>query len=344
MQRREIKLFVIAITFFGLLIQKFASAQSQSSASELIETQEIQEDSQLYVKSISSLGSAALSVVDLGLKDFNEGTLPHQAKDLRKQIVRLRDIMDVFSHNFSHEMELWNDIRDGLDDGYTVVGEFKDLFDTNSDAIELLQSGKEPKYKDEKKIKERRSKVLKWKRSFFAEGGLSEKILFAYLDIRPLNSTNVANSKKYSDFFWGGVSAIPSPLNTPAENARVLVDAQSEWAREEHQAVLEIKDPSTVENEIIFHDHRKRLRTISKVCTVANALTENTCHTPAVKEIEKLVVEFGEIEDLIVTGRHFEEDGKKSKAKDAYEDARKRFKILKKKFDGRDMLMPLFTL
>lgn len=342
MIKHDFKSIFFALSFSLLALQKAACSPIEPSSAHTLSI--APQQTHQYTKSISELAAKAKSVVDTGVQEFNSESLPHQAKDLRKQIVRLRDILDVFSHNFAHELELWDDIRDGLDEGYTLVGDFKDLFDTNPDAVESLGAGKEPKYKDERKLKERRKKVLKWKSVYFAEGGLSEKIWSAFLNIRPLNSSNVAPSKKYSDFFWGGVAALPVALNTPAQNARILVDAQADWALEEHPTVLAIKDPTTHDSEILFHDHRKRLRTIAKVCNVANALTENSCNPDAVKDIEALVVELGEIEDLIITGRHLEEDDKKTKAKEAYENAQKKFKKLKKKFEDRNMLEPLDSL
>jgi hypothetical protein len=332
----------LKILIATLLIQTSVHPCATASLIENLSLQSRQ--SNQYTQSIAELAADAKTVVDAGIKEFNAETLPHEAKDLRKQIVRMRDIMDIFSHNFAHETDLWDDVRDGLDDGYTVVGDFKDLFDTNPEAVDSLSAGKEPKYKDEKKLKERRKKVLRWKSHYFAEGGLSEKIRAAFFEIRPLDSSNIVQSKKYSDFFWGGVNQLPLALNSPAQNARILVNAQSDLADAEHPVVLAIKDPSTHENEILFHNHRKRLRTIAKVCHVANAMNKHTCRGDSMKEIENLVTALGEIEDLIITGRHLEEDKKESKAEVAYEEAKKKFKKLKKEFEGKNMLEALDSL
>lgn len=294
--------------------------------------------------SISALAAKAKSVVDDGLSSFSAETLPHQAKDLRKQIVRLRDILDVFSHHFAHEIKLWDDVRDGLDDGYTVVGAYKDLFDANPQAVDEAKDGKVPSYKNMKKVQKIREEVLSWKQIYFARGGLADQLVELFSNIRELDESNTVHSKKFSDFFWGGVDELPSSRLTAAQNAFLLVQAQADLAVEEHPHILEMKDPTSEKNEIIFHDHRKRLRTIAKVCNVANALTENTCQAAAVKQIESLVIELGEVEDLIITGRHFEEDGKKAKAGEAYQDARKKLKKLKQKFEGVNMLEPLTKL
>jgi hypothetical protein len=330
-------LFGSLVTMSTLLTQGCSSAALESR---LQQTNQAQAKTH-YTGAITELAYKAKSIVDAGMKEFNEDTLPHEAKELRKQIVRLRDLLDVFPHNFAHELELWDDVRDGLDDGYTVVGDYKDLFDTNPDAVRELEEGAQPEYKDKKKLNERRKKVLKWKSDYFTEGGVSDQVLRLFLDIRELDASNVLNSKKYSSFFWGGVKAQPISTAKPAENARRLIDAQAAVATKEHPDVLNIKDPTTHENELLFHDQRKRLRTIAKVCNVANALTSGTCNTAAVKDVESLVVDLGEIEDLIITGRHLEEDGEKKKAEEAYEDAQKKFKKLKKKYEDKDMLEPL---
>jgi hypothetical protein len=322
----------------------FAQACSTANLESQLQQSKQYLSTQNYTESIKELAAKAKAVVDQGMSEFNENTLPHQAKDLRKQIVRLRDILDIFPHNFAHELELWDDVRDGLDDGYTVVGDYKDLFDTDADAVRDLEDGKLPEYKNEKKLKDRRKKVLNWKETYFAEGGLSEKIRELFQDIRELDNTNITNSKKYSSFFWGGVPVQPLNSASPAQNARRLIDAQASLATQEHPQVLQIKDPSTHENELLFHDHRKRLRTIAKVCNVANSIVAEACNSSAVKEIENLVVDLGEIEDLIITGRHLEEDGEKKKAEKSYEDAQKKFKKLKKKFEDRDMLAALKIL
>lgn len=342
--RKTNKLVVSLLSTLSLSLACSPVPASTSSITSVKSSFENSPSNQTYTGAIKDLANKAKGIVDSGIKEFNNETLPHQAKDLRKQIVRLRDILDVYSHNFSHELNLWDDVRDDLDDGYTVVGDFKDLFDTNQEAVRALENGGQPEYKDKKKLNERREKVLAWKKQYFAEGGLSEKIWVLFLDIHELDSNNLVNSKKYSDFFWGGVTAQPLASASPAQNARRLIDAQADLAVHEHPAVLEMKDPSSEKNEIIFHDHRKRLRTIVKVCNVANSLTPETCATDAVKEIESLVVDLGAIEDLIITGRHLEDDGKKNKAEDAYEDAKKKFKKLKSKFEGKNMIEALERL
>lgn len=337
----DAKVALFRVEFFLSLSASFILGCSGAAGESVLHQNSQTREAQGYTAAIKELAKKAKSVVDAGLSEFHESTLPHEAKELRKQIVRLRDLLDVFPHNFAHELELWDDVRDGLDEGYTVIGDYKDLFDSNPEARRDLDGGKVPEYENTKKLVERRKIVLKWKSDYFDHGGLSEQISLLFTDIRELDTSNVRKSKKYSGFFWGGVSAQPLALARPEENARRLIDAQAALAVQEHDEVLRIKDPSTEKNELLFHDHRKRLRTISKVCGVANALRAETCDSSALRKLDSLVVDLGEIEDLIITGRHLEDDGKKSKAEEAYEDAQKKFKKLKNKFENKDMLEPL---
>lgn len=296
-----------------------------------------------YIIEITQVGLETKAVVDSALSEFDENTLPHEAKDLRKQLVRLRDVIDIFSHNFIHELKLWDNVRDGLDEGYTVIGDYKDLYDANPEAVEAISAGRIPDYSDRSKLKARRKKVLNWKKKYFSKNGLQHDIEALFADIRPLQG-EIQSSKKFSKFFWGGVNTLPNQTFTPAENARLLIDAQTNLARAEHERVLALKDPTTHAGELIFHDHRKRLRTIVKVCHVANELLSNTCDPEAVEELAKLVSQLGSIEDLIITGRHLEEDGKKSKAQSSYQEAIKRFRKIKEKYQNSDMLEPLVRI
>lgn len=291
-----------------------------------------------YTETIQQVARDAKSVLEQGLQEFNKETLPGEARDLRKQLVRLRDVLDIYSHNFLNQLKLWDDIRDGLDEGYTLIGDFKDLAEvqmpsSNSDA--------KPRKLDEKKVKNQRKLVLKWKEDYFQAGGWSDKVSALFSQIQPLSSSTLTNSKKFSNFFWGGVEALPAAINSPAQNARILLDAQSNRVFDEHNDFLELSNLRKEKNEVVFHDHRKRIRTVTKICNLANAMEEETCRSGAVKSVEKLVARLGEIEDLIVAARQEEEDGKHKKADECYEKAEKLFEELKKDNKKEDLLEPL---
>lgn len=297
----------------------------------------------VYTQQVSAVAEEAKQIVDEALSEFDNSTLPHEAKDLRKQLVTVRDILDVFAHNFAHELDLWDDVRDALDKGYTVIGDYKDLFDAHPDAVEALRQNEKPTYSNSEKLKERRKKVLSWKKKYFAPSGIKDQVETLFANIRPLH-TETQNNRKFSKFFWGGVSELPSEALAPADNAKKLALAQAQLARVEHPMVLNLNDPSSHAGELLFHDHRKRLRTIVKVCHLANKLTPETCNSSATQNLADLVVKLGEIEDLIITGRHLEEDKKNSKAKDMYKKAIKKFNKLKERYAATDMLEPLDQL
>ncbi len=101
-----------------------------------------------------------LDEVVTGLEIFDEDIQPHEAKALRKTIGRLRDMVDIFVYAYpDDDGDLWQDIRESLDDGYESMGEFKDLFDVQGVEAD------EAEY-DEDEVAELREVVLDWKRDF----------------------------------------------------------------------------------------------------------------------------------------------------------------------------------
>ena len=334
--------FILVVIFGSQVFLQHASARDVDGAHMSLSTLEAPRDTE-YTIQVQQVALEAKTTVDQALSEFNGKTLPHEAKDLRKQLVTLRDILDVFSHNFFHELNLWDDVRKQLDKGYAVIGDYKDLFDANPKAVESVLNNRTPTYPDTDKLKDRRKKVLVWKEEYFKKLGTKAQVEELFSNIKPLNRA-INYSKKYSRFFWGGVTELPSEFLTPAENARKIIDAQSALAQEEHPAFLNIDDLTSHEGEVVFHDHRKRLRTIVKVCHLANRFSHNSCNLDATENLGKLVVKLGEIEDLIITGRHFEEDNKKKKADESYKSAVKKYKKLKNHFELGNMLEPLERL
>jgi hypothetical protein len=290
-----------------------------------------------YTSVINGAARSAMSELQSGLAAFNKETLPHQAKDLRKQILLLRDILDIYSHNFSHELDLWDRIRDELDDGYTVVGAYKDLYDAGTQ-VEDADSSEEPEYKDTKELKKRRKSVLKWKDDFEDDEGIAFQLNSLLSSIRPLNQNNIKANSKYSDFFWGGVSVKPDPQATPAENAKTLLKAQFDVVAEEHEEVLEVDDLSKLKNEEIFHDHRKRIRTLVKICNLVAKFGSPICNERSLKFTAETVSAMGRIEDLVTAGRLQEESGSEKRADKVFAKANKEFSKLKSQWKTQDPL------
>ena len=298
------------------------------------------------LQSLRVLSTDARATLEVGLKEFTPTTLPHEAKDLRKQIVRLRDVLDVFSHNFMQQKDLWEQVREDLDQGYEIVGEYKDLYDSQIDpqTSDSQPNSAPPVYPDLKRLEKRRARVLKWRAEYFAEDGLRDALKDLLESAVPLEIAGVESDKVFSRFFWGGVKATPNEHYTAAANALVLVRAQGRVALKESEDFLEIKNLSKLENEEKFHDHRKRLRTLAKVCSIADALEPEACPQADVDALNSFVSQLGEVEDVIVAARLKKEDGKDKKADELFELAEKKFKSLKLEIAAKDLYRPVVNL
>ena len=114
-------------------------------------------------------------IIDLSslLEDFSHETLPHESKYLRKKVGYLRFYLDLFAFSYasSEGEDLWLDFRKLLDRGYSLLGNYKDLFD-------ILAIPKEKASKDSYKketLKRMNNEILLWKALF--EAKISNKIL-----------------------------------------------------------------------------------------------------------------------------------------------------------------------
>ncbi len=79
-------------------------------------------------------------IVDLSA--IGPDTLPHETKQIRKNIGALREYIDVFVFAYpdARGRDPWEDVREELDEGYETIGAFKDLFDSTGIPIEEIQS------------------------------------------------------------------------------------------------------------------------------------------------------------------------------------------------------------
>ena len=92
--------FILVVIFGSQVFLQHASARDVDGAHMSLSTLEAPRDTE-YTIQVQQVALEAKTTVDQALSEFNGKTLPHEAKDLRKQLVTLRDILDVFSHNFS---------------------------------------------------------------------------------------------------------------------------------------------------------------------------------------------------------------------------------------------------
>lgn len=87
---------------------------------------------------------------------FTSTVMPGDVYTTRKIMLKTRDLMDVFSPvypNKTGSMDMWKSIRNQLDQGYMIVGEFQDLHNAH---VRYSQQ----------QLEDYRVRVLDWKRDF----------------------------------------------------------------------------------------------------------------------------------------------------------------------------------
>ncbi|MCB0363071.1 MAG: hypothetical protein KDD35_10130 [Bdellovibrionales bacterium] len=232
------------------------------------------------------------------IEGIDQKTLPHEVKipvDIRKRIVRTRDFVDLFAFALPDSKidgrDGFRSLRDDLDKGYELVGEFKDLYD-----IQRSRNPSNPVY-DEKEVHEKRQKVLKWRNQFLTEISIYEDYL---KKIQP-DQIYLRDKRFMSDFFWGVSETHPLEGELAQESFRRLLSDLLLAALEEWPQVNAIKNPAKNTSSIeTFHDFRKRMRTVLKVVSYFPELGKGF-EKEDFYFLENLIKQYGKISDQIVS-------------------------------------------
>lgn len=267
----------------------------------------------------------AFDEIQRGLTNFNAATLPHEAKELRKQLGRFRNKLDLFAFAYptGPGKDRFLQLREDLDKGYERMGEFKDLFDAQR--IELAafdaeqqrwSAGVRPEavtYPNSYKVKERRDKVLKWHQKFLEPDRLAGHR--AYVCAPDLKAFHPRPAKDLSRFFWGSEEGLtPRTELGGVDNFRWLAAEMLGRALKDYPAVQALRGLEG-ETAVKFHDFRKRVRAVVRIA-------EDIAILPAAnrraKDLDKLMDDlddsFGELNDKIVDLEMAVEAGETAKA------------------------------
>lgn len=243
------------------------------------------------------------------LEDFNDDTQPHEAKRLRRQIGVVRAFLDLFVYAFPTNIQgddLWKSIRKKLNQGYTDVGDFKDLFDMQG------VSERYARYSDQAEVAFNRTKVQRWKRRFLS-GSNQRKFrnLVASAQTRMVDRPK----SELSRFFWGAVDAKPSASNKGIENLALLVRGLLRRSIEEYSSVRMIPDLLNHDNAEKFHDFRKRTRTsLNTIRTFPGiARQRNKAIHDSFDDLSSLVDRYGALNDKLTAHHYFAELGDQDK-------------------------------
>lgn len=265
------------------------------------------------------------------LAAFGPATLPHEAKQLRKDIGKLRIYLDLFSYAYPRGMgfDPWKEIRDELDDGYEWMGEFKDLFDAQGvDAASAVY--------DPAEVTQLRDRVLVWLNDFTKSGHLA--FVRYYLSHPKKNALYSRSKKDLSRYYWGVGGSKPKKSKTGLENLALLQRALLEEARDELKDVVEIKDDELIvyEEQESFHDFRKALRSTIKISEEFPEIYDEDA-SAEILFVDGVVDRFGDINDDLVAHALAVKRGQDNKADDIAGRVERDWDALKKWIDQEDV-------
>jgi hypothetical protein len=238
------------------------------------------------------------------LATLGETSLPHDAKQPRKQVAETRDYVDIFSYAYprDHGDDPWKEIRSDLDDGYEILGSFKDLFD-----VQGVEDPADAVY-DPDEVAELRADVLAWLEGFMASDHVAE--MRAFLADPDLSHLTDRPDHDLSPFFWGEADIEPSKNLSGLKNVAALERALLALARDDFDAIDGLKHVTDQDDHEEFHDFRKRVRSLVRVARYFPRIIKNG-EDPAelLAVLDEVVLRYGDLNDRILAyDRAREED------------------------------------
>lgn len=273
----------------------------------------------LYFVCLPTLSMASTSYPDLATSSIQKawdqfhndaavldqsGFQPHDTKELRKRIGALREVMDLFVYSYwnTKKQDPWMQIRDFLDEGYELIGSYKDLYD-----IQNVSSADQAVY-DNDEVQPLRREIQNW----WMRWNLSSKNVYVYLTTPSQDSIFERKKSDLSRFYWGASNLVPQLDLSGEENLSLLSQDLLQTTRQDWPTVKKIKNPySSLEKENQFHDFRKRLRSVARILRAYGSFYNGSEENLA--RLEDLSTRYGTINDKIATAHRAEKRGKNKK-------------------------------
>lgn len=224
-------------------------------------------------------------------------TPPADTKKLRKEIGNLKLLIDVFSFAYpklkksGHKtVDPLLEFRKVLDEGYEIIGQFKDLSDSGP------MSGSLPSGDELLKL---RSKSINWKKKLLEH--IKKENIKMYLSA-PL--TTVFQNRDKDDlhkYTWAQISLRPNVNLNGVTTIRSLCSEVLRMADSHLSSMVSFDDLFEQEREDFFHSVRKEMRIVLKLSEMVIGVFDFEMNNSEEKKVITLAVEkFGSVHDLIM--------------------------------------------
>jgi CHAD domain-containing protein len=273
-----------------------------------------------------------------GLSKINEKARPEdkQLKALRKDMQRLRDSLDMFAFAYGAggaQEKTWTQLRDQIDDGYEVLGHFKDLFDSQGKDLNADGSLPAGVSYDPAVLEQRKGELLTWAKAFKAPAQLDA---FRKLVANPSSTIETIDRRNLSKFFWGGVDFRPKAGEPGVVAVRKLAATMLDKAKTRVDAAKALTDLTAGTNEDTFHNARKQIR--SSLNLLKNFPELVKVQKRDLDALDAAVGKFGDIEDRLVAWHLATNSGSTAAAAAASKLIAKDWAALQKELNGGALL------
>jgi CHAD domain-containing protein len=253
---------------------------------------------------------------------FTETVTPDQVYDARKILLKTRDLMDFFSPLYPNatsthkpvinhlgkikknakankSVDWWSKIRHLLNVGYTIVGDFQDLYNAH-----VLYT--------EEMMEEKRKRVLAWKHAFAAFQKQHGTTAFHFLSTPSLDA-HQWYSHKESHLFWMHVpkSLMPRGADPATESLQRLGSHQLKQSIDYLNVIITYDDVLNEVDHFEYHNLRKQLRSlVDEYDLFKDLMFPNNASIPTLRLARK---KLGDINDdwtayLIYVEKHIHPD------------------------------------
>ncbi len=232
--------------------------------------------------------------------DLPPSVLPHEVKLLRIEVGKTRFLLDffIFAYPQYDKGDLAVSFRRNLDEGYAVLGVFKDLFDFLRIPKDKI---KEEDYKPLlHKVEERRKAVFKWQEDLVRFS--SRNFLQNYFENPLKEKIQNRDEKDLSSFVWKSLN----PPRVLEENFQEILTrfliSSLERAENLYKKVLKIENIfDHYEQEVFFHGFRKTIRYVVKIDQYFKGfLPKALVEGESFKVLSESVDRYGRLNDLFM--------------------------------------------
>jgi len=241
------------------------------------------------------------------LPNLTNTSCPGVVKPMRKSLLLARNGLDVFVFAYpgAENMrigkppkngDVFTALRDDLDEGYTLVGDFQDLQNVNYTHEDYL---------------ERFNACLAWKVTFLVnidKYGYKAYVLSA-------STTKLFKRKKgeLSKDYWGNVTGRPNLTISGYQNVAILADGQLNNSVNIYTYITNLTDIWDDVYHTQFHDYRKLLRAINFVGTAYSVIYKVDVGDQ-MDLVNKAYGKFGDLNDLCTEYSYYVSKGNQQKA------------------------------